>query len=79
MNSSPSSMRILSPGISQNFSKFSISVQPFSTKLAAAILELSLVVDSADRLPFQVNDTQGLTVTTPETKRIKTKPSRERK
>lgn len=51
-----SSMRILSFGILQKASKFSISVQPFKDKLAAAaILEIVLTAVTADWLALQEN------------------------
>ena len=51
-----SSMRTLSFGILQKASKFSISVQPFKDKLAAAaILEIVLTTVTADRLALQEN------------------------
>ena len=49
-------MRILSFGILQKASKFSISVQPFKDKLAAAaILEIVLTAVTADWLALQEN------------------------
>lgn len=50
-----SSMRTLSFGILQKASKFSISVQPFKDKLAAAILEIVLTAVTADWLALQKN------------------------
>lgn len=50
-----SSMRTLSFGILQKASKFSISVQPFKDKLAAAILEIVLTAVTADWLALQEN------------------------
>ena len=50
-----SSMRTLSFGILQKASKFSISVQPFKDKLAAAILKIVLTAVTADWLALQEN------------------------
>ena len=48
-------MRTLSFGILQKASKFSISVQPFKDKLAAAMLEIVLRAVTADWLALQEN------------------------